>query len=111
MNTPKIIATSQISRFHVDTLSTLSKEIDLKDVNISISQRDILSDAHLRLKENVCYGLVGRNGVGKSTLLRAISEKLIPGLPDNLRVLLAGQVEEQTRLIPRALYQLLLLTQ
>lgn len=33
-------------------------------------------------------------------LLRAISEKLIPGLPDNLRVLLAGQVEEQDLVNP-----------
>ena len=29
-------------------------------------------------------------------LLKAISDKLIPGLPENLRVLLAGQVEEHT---------------
>ncbi|KAL1661330.1 P-loop containing nucleoside triphosphate hydrolase protein [Schizophyllum commune] len=97
VDTPPIVATSQTSRFHVDTLSTLSKEIDLKDVNICVADHDILIDSHLRLKENVHYGLVGRNGEGKSTLLRAIADKLIPGIPENLRILLAGQVESAPR--------------
>ncbi|KAL1719921.1 P-loop containing nucleoside triphosphate hydrolase protein [Schizophyllum commune] len=90
---PQIVATWQTSRFHVDTLSTLSKEV----VNISVADHDILIDSHLRLKENVHYGLVGRNGEGKSTLLRAIADKLIPGIPENLRILLAGQVESALR--------------
>ncbi|KAI5891724.1 P-loop containing nucleoside triphosphate hydrolase protein [Schizophyllum commune H4-8] len=92
-STPQITATSQTSRFHVDTLSTLAKEIDLKDVNITVGDHEILVDAHLRLKESVHYGLVGRNGEGKTTLLRAIADKVIPGIPENLRILLAGQVE------------------
>ncbi|KAG9075929.1 hypothetical protein FS749_012341, partial [Ceratobasidium sp. UAMH 11750] len=90
----KIVATSQTSRFHVDTLTTLSKEIDLRQVNISIGNRDILVDAHLRLKANVRYGLVGRNGQGKSTILKALTEKIIPGVPENLRILLVGQVDD-----------------
>jgi ATP-binding cassette subfamily F protein 3 len=97
----EIVATSQQSRFHVDTLSTLSKEVGLgsqylrshlmlllgrfedryaifhllnalapqlrSQVNISIGMKDILVDGHLRLKSNVCYGFVGRNGQGKSS--------------------------------------------
>ncbi|GJJ14435.1 hypothetical protein Clacol_008699 [Clathrus columnatus] len=35
--------------------------------------------------------LVGRNGVGKSTLLRSIYDKTIPGLSKNLRILLLQQ--------------------
>ncbi|KAF8676865.1 ABC transporter [Rhizoctonia solani] len=89
----QIVATSQTSRFHVDTLTTLSREIDLHQVNISIGIRDILIDAHLRLKTGVKYGLVGRNGQGKSTILKAIADKIIPGIPENLRILLVGQVE------------------
>ncbi|KAI4522351.1 hypothetical protein K525DRAFT_199046 [Schizophyllum commune Loenen D] len=67
------------------------------EVNIAVADHDILIDSHLRLKENVHYGLVGRNGEGKSTLLRAIADKLIPGVPENLRILLAGQVESARR--------------
>ncbi|QRV90137.1 ABC transporter [Ceratobasidium sp. AG-Ba] len=93
-STTRIVATSQTSRFHVDTLTTLSKEIDLQQVNISIGNRDILVDAHLRLKSNVRYGLVGRNGQGKSTILKALAEKIIPGVPENIRILLVGQIDD-----------------
>ncbi|KAJ1308009.1 hypothetical protein OPQ81_002080 [Rhizoctonia solani] len=95
----QILATSQTSRFHVDTLTTLSKEIDLHQVNISIGTRDILVDAHLRLKTGVRYGLVGRNGQGKSTILKALADKIIPGVPENLRILLVGQVEDALSLV------------
>ncbi|EJD53221.1 P-loop containing nucleoside triphosphate hydrolase protein [Auricularia subglabra TFB-10046 SS5] len=90
---PTITATSQTSRFHVDTISTLSSELDLKQVNIAIGNEDLLVDAHVRFKAGVRYGLVGRNGEGKSTLLQAISKKLIPGLPENLGILLVSQIE------------------
>ena len=42
------------------------------EVNISVADHDILIDTHLRLKENVHYGLVGRNGEGKSSMFRFI---------------------------------------
>ena len=29
--------------------------------------RELIIDAHLRLKAGVCYGLIGRNGTGKSS--------------------------------------------
>lgn len=57
--TPLIVATSQQSRFHAETLDT-SLEIDLKGVSISIGERELISSSHLRLKEGVKYGFVGR---------------------------------------------------
>jgi ATP-binding cassette subfamily F protein 3 len=38
------------------------------------------------------YVLVGRNGTGKSTLLKAIGDGLVPGIPWSTRILLLGQV-------------------
>ncbi|KAF8336560.1 P-loop containing nucleoside triphosphate hydrolase protein [Cantharellus anzutake] len=93
--TPKITATSETTRFHVDTLTTLSREIDVKKVSVSIGNNDLLVDAHLRLKDGVHYALTGRNGEGKSVLLRAISNKLIPGIPENIRILLVTQIQEE----------------
>ncbi|CAZ82046.1 unnamed protein product [Tuber melanosporum] len=87
--TPMIQATSQQTRFNLE--ETASKELDLKGVHISIGKREIISDAHLKLSAGVHYVLVGRNGVGKSTLLRAIGEKLIPGIARNLRLLFLQQ--------------------
>ncbi|GAA5970859.1 hypothetical protein JCM3765_006106 [Sporobolomyces pararoseus] len=91
-----IHCSSQQSRFHTETLDT-SKEIDLKDVSVSIGERELLSGAHLRLKDGVKYALVGRNGTGKSTLFSAIAEKLIPGINPTIRILLLSQVEDSSR--------------
>ncbi|KAG6867032.1 hypothetical protein C0991_003950 [Blastosporella zonata] len=87
-----IVVTAQQSRFHVDALEApTSKEVDVKDLSLSISGRDLLSRATFILRENRHYVLVGRNGTGKSTLLRALAEGRIPGVPWSLHVLLLGQ--------------------
>ncbi|KAI0827115.1 ribosomal L18ae/LX protein domain-containing protein [Trametes gibbosa] len=91
--TAPIVATSQVSRFHTETLTTLSNDIDLKDVNMTIGQRTLLAGANLRLFRGVHYGLVGQNGVGKSTLLKVLGYKLLAGFPSNVRVLYVEQLE------------------
>ncbi|KAI0360502.1 hypothetical protein OH77DRAFT_1393750 [Trametes cingulata] len=93
IGTAPIVATSQVSRFHTETLTTLSNDIDLKDVTVTIGQRTLLSGANLRLFHGVHYGLVGQNGVGKSTLLKVIGYKLLSGFPSNVRVLYVEQLE------------------
>lgn len=67
----EITAYSQQSRFHRETFDANNTDIDIKDVNISIGDKEILCDAHLRLKEGVRYGMVGQNGVGKSSMWAA----------------------------------------
>ena len=39
----------------------------------------------LQLQQAHCYGLIGRNGVGKSTLLKRIARGSLPGFPLHLR--------------------------
>ncbi|CAG8447406.1 10997_t:CDS:2 [Ambispora gerdemannii] len=89
----EIFAYSQQSRFHTETLETLSKEVDLKDVNITIGNKELLVDSRLQLKTGVNYGLIGRNGVGKSTLLKCIGDGNLIGFPKNIRVLYIEQLE------------------
>ncbi|EIM83035.1 P-loop containing nucleoside triphosphate hydrolase protein [Stereum hirsutum FP-91666 SS1] len=89
-----INATSEQSRFHTETLNTSVAEIDLKGVSITIGQCELIADSRLKLKEGVRYALVGRNGTGKSTLLQAVSQKLIPGISTAVRILLVSQVED-----------------
>ncbi|KAK0488846.1 ATP-binding cassette, sub-family F, member 3 [Armillaria novae-zelandiae] len=87
-----LVVTTAQSRFHVDTADTpTSKEIDIHDLSISIGEKEILAHANLKLQENVHYVLVGRNGIGKSTLMRALAEGRIPGVSWGLRMLLLGQ--------------------
>lgn len=40
------------------------------------------------------YGLVGRNGTGKTTFLRHLAAHLIKGIPDNCQIL---HVEQEVR--------------
>ena len=62
----EIVADSQQSRFHRETFDANSSDIDIKGLNLSVNNKEILVDAHLRLKPGVRYGMVGQNGVGKS---------------------------------------------
>lgn len=91
-NEDQVVATSRVSRFHKETLSTLSKDIDLKTVNISAGLKDLFVDSELKLFEGVKYGLIGPNGSGKTTLLKCIGYKKIPGISSNLRTLYVEQI-------------------
>ena len=64
-----------------------NRNIDLKRVNITINGNELLTGATLRLHEGRHYGLVGRTGVGKSTLLRRMALGKISMFPDYLMVL------------------------
>lgn len=63
----------------------------MKDLSISIGNRELLSHANFQLQRGRHYVLHGRNGIGKSTLLRAIATDQIPSIPRGVKVLLLGQ--------------------
>jgi ATP-binding cassette subfamily F protein 3 len=66
----------------------------IKDLSISVANRDLIARTTLHLVEARHYVLVGRNGTGKSTLLKALGDGLIPGIPWSTRILLLGQTRE-----------------
>ncbi|KAL5610300.1 hypothetical protein FOVSG1_004981 [Fusarium oxysporum f. sp. vasinfectum] len=100
-----ILCTSKQTRFHIE--SPNYRELDIEGLDISITSSgkpthqgktktegegvELLSNAKLRLKEGARYALVGKNGTGKSTLLKAIAEKLIPGIPEGTRIAILQQ--------------------
>ena len=87
-----IVVTSQQSRFHAEAIDAPSlKDVDIKDLNISIGGFEILNHARLKIQNDTHYVFHGRNGLGKSTVLKALADRLIPGVPSNLRILLLGQ--------------------
>jgi len=51
-------------------------KIELKNVTKKFKDIVALDDVTLTLEENVIYGLLGRNGAGKSTMLNVISNRL-----------------------------------
>ncbi|KAL6710111.1 hypothetical protein ACN47E_009902 [Coniothyrium glycines] len=91
-----ITVTQQQSRYALDCVDApASKEILVKDLSISVADRELLSRTILHLVESRHYVLVGRNGTGKSTLLKAIGDGLVPGIPWSTRILLLGQTHEK----------------
>ncbi|KAF3939428.1 hypothetical protein ABW19_dt0201915 [Dactylella cylindrospora] len=52
-----------------------SKDIKVENVDVQIGGKRILTDTTLTLAYGRRYGLVGQNGIGKSTLLRALSRR------------------------------------
>jgi hypothetical protein len=71
----------------------LGRDIHLDNFDISIAGRSLLKNASLKLIHGRRFGLVGRNGMGKSTLLRHISGRELV-IPDHLQIL---HVEQEVR--------------
>ncbi|AEO58944.1 hypothetical protein MYCTH_2306722 [Thermothelomyces thermophilus ATCC 42464] len=63
-----------------------SKDIKIDNFDVSIGGNRILTDTSLTLSHGHRYGLVGHNGVGKSTLLRALSRREVP-IPTHISIL------------------------
>jgi len=64
----------------------MSRSINLERFDISLPKR-ILTDASCVLVYGRRYGLIGRNGVGKSTFLRHLAGRQINGVPSYLSIL------------------------
>lgn len=89
-NDAKIVVTAQQSRFHeLDDPS--STDIDINNLTVVIGKREILQSTRLVLKSGIRYVFVGRNGLGKSTVLKALADRHMPGIATNLRMLLLDQ--------------------
>lgn len=70
-----------------------SKDIKVDGIDVSIGGKRILSDTNLTLAYSRRYGLVGMNGIGKSTLLRALSRREV-AIPTHISIL---HVEQEVR--------------
>ena len=67
-----------------------SKDIHLTNIDVNFGSNRILSGASLTLAYGRRYGLIGRNGVGKSTLLRHIAMREVP-IPAHITILFVEQ--------------------
>ncbi|KIM84750.1 hypothetical protein PILCRDRAFT_818360 [Piloderma croceum F 1598] len=81
-----------------------SKDIHLPSIDVNFGSNRILSGATLTLAHGRRYGLIGRNGVGKSTLLRHIALREVP-IPAHITILFVEQeiVGDDTRAIDSVL--------
>ncbi|GIL87925.1 hypothetical protein Vretifemale_15973 [Volvox reticuliferus] len=64
-----------------------SRDVLLENFSLSNGGKELVTDATVMLAFGRRYGLIGRNGTGKTTLLRALALHEIKGIPTNCQVL------------------------
>jgi lipopolysaccharide export system ATP-binding protein len=67
-----------IKKFRIKTFKKEKPKIDLKNISLSFNKRQILDDISLKIQEGEICGILGPNGVGKSTLFNIIIGLLKP---------------------------------
>ncbi|CAN8102874.1 unnamed protein product [Discula destructiva] len=113
-----ILVSCKQTRFHIETPNY--RELDIEGLNLTVTSSpgaassasktaggkakankatklaegtEVLANAKLRLKAGQRYALIGKNGCGKSSLLKAIAERLIPGVPEETRIAILQQTD------------------
>ena len=52
--------------------------ISTSNVTLRVGKKALFEDVNVKFTEGNCYGLIGANGAGKSTILKAVSGIMIP---------------------------------
>jgi ATP-binding cassette subfamily F protein 3 len=68
-----------------------SFDIRLENINLDVPGKQLLVDTNFIMNRGRKYGLIGRNGIGKTTLLYAICRKEFKGMEKVAQVLLVEQ--------------------
>ncbi|KNA10735.1 hypothetical protein SOVF_141680 [Spinacia oleracea] len=66
------------------------KDITVENFSVSARGKELLKNASIKISHGKRYGLVGPNGMGKSTLLKLLAWRKVP-VPKNIDVLLVEQ--------------------
>lgn len=74
----------------------------LNPINVHIGPHILIENASLKLTPGNRYGLVGRNGLGKTTLMKYIGSNLISGMPDDLLII---HVQQEAPISERTVLQ------
>jgi ATPase subunit of ABC transporter with duplicated ATPase domains len=70
-----------------DKSECYQSDIHLPGVTITAGNKLLIEDATVKFTKGRKYGLVGRNGTGKTTLINAICRKEIDKMPKNVHIL------------------------
>ncbi|KAM0852648.1 hypothetical protein ACQ4PT_051617 [Festuca glaucescens] len=72
---------------HSNVGGSTIRDIHMQNFSVTVGGRDLIQDQTLTLAFGRHYGLIGRNGTGKTSLLRAMAQYAIDGIPRNCQIL------------------------
>lgn len=78
------------------------KHLNLKGINVSIGPHTLIEDSSLIISPGNRYGLVGRNGLGKTTFMKYVNSSLLRGVPDDMLII---HVEQEAPISERTVLQ------
>ena len=70
-------------------------DVSLQSINLFVGGKELIKDAELLVCGGRRYGLIGRNGTGKSSFLRLISAREVSGIPKGLSIMHIEQVTKR----------------
>lgn len=68
-----------------------NNDLVLDNIHLTIAGKTLLEQTNLKLAYGRKYGLVGRNGIGKTCLMNALARSEFPKMPNHLQILLVEQ--------------------
>jgi len=83
------------------------KDIRLENVSMVLGSLELLKDVSITLAEGRKYGLIGRNGMGKTTFLKHLASHAFPGIPSHLQIL---HIEQEVEASSDSVLQTILAT-
>ena len=68
-----------IKKFRIKSFKNLNSIIEFNNVSLSYGRRLILDNLNFKINEGEIFGMLGPNGVGKSTIFNLITGLIRPG--------------------------------
>ena len=106
----RLVAVTSGAVTYVPVIDRRPQDIHLMGVNLGYGGELLIENAELHLAQGRRYGLIGRNGYGKTTLLKAMARHDVQGagntsFPTNIRVL---HVDQEISAGPRTVLETVL---
>ena len=64
------------------------KDVEIYNFTLTIGGRDLLLDTDVKILSGKRYGLIGRNGIGKTVFMNKIAARADGLIPNNISILL-----------------------
>ena len=68
-----------IKKFRIKSFKNINSIIEFENVNLSYGNRQILENINFKINEGQIFGMLGPNGVGKSSIFNLITGLISPG--------------------------------